>query len=244
MRVKRQQNKILNLKKLKKGRGRSRLAVSEVMGAIVMLAVTISVGFAAWAWTRSAALNSEKSFGQSIQNNIDCLNENFLITNVNFSSTSMNLVTVWYFNNGQGGVTIATITISNSSGVVYTTSVIQASTTIASGTGTQNQAGHPTIAVASTSGFSVGQKVEINTQGPRQEDLFISSIGTGTITFTTNLQYTHPVGDTVIAPIISSGQISPITYNIATNFHVGSLYTFSSVAKCQGDIVSTYQQER
>ena len=214
------------------------------MGAVIMLAVTLSVGFTAWAWARSAALNSEKSFGNSIQTNINCLDQNFLITNVNFSSSSMNLVTVWYFNSGTGGITIAGITISNSSGWVYTNSITQASTTISTGTGSQNAAGQAVIHVASTSSFSVGQKVELDTQGPRQEDLFISSIGTGTITFTANLQYTHPVGDTVIAPIVSQGQISPTTYNVGTNLHPGSLYTFSSVAKCQGDIVSTYQQVR
>lgn len=217
-----------------------------------MLAVTISVGFTAWAWVRSAAVTSEKSFGNSIASNINCLNENFLITNVNFStSTTSPLpdeVTVWYFNSGEGGVTIATLTVSYSnstgSGVLYTSSVVQASTTIATGTGSQNNAGQAVIHVASTSGFSVGQKVELDTQGPRQEDLFISSIGTGTITFTANLQYTHPVGDTVIAPIISQGQISPVIYNIGQRFVPGTLYTFNSVAKCQGDIVYTYQQVR
>jgi hypothetical protein len=242
----------LNLKKLKKGRGPSRLAVSEVMGAVVMLAVTISVGFAAWAWARSAAINSERSFGNSIASNINCLNENFLITNVNFSTSTTsplpNEVTVWYFNSGEGGVTIATLTVSYSnstgSGILYTNNVMQASTTVAAGTGTQDKSGQAIIAVASTSGFAVGQKVELNTQGPRQEDLVIKSIGAGTITFTNNLQYTHPTGDTVLAPIISQGQISPSIYNIGQRFVPGTLYTFNSVAKCQGDIVSTYQQVR
>jgi hypothetical protein len=234
----------LNLRELKKGRRLSKLAVSEVMGAIVMLAVTLTVGFTVWAWARSAASNSEAVFGQSIQNNINCLNQNFVITNVNFSSSNNKLVTIWLFNNGQGGLTVASLTISNSTGVVYTNTVQQVATTIATGSGNQNKAGQAVIAVSSTSSFVSGQKVEINTQGQRQEDLVIQSIGAGTITFTTNLAYTHPVGDTVLAPIITAGQIVPQTYNIGTAFHPGSLYTFTGVAKCQGDIVSTYQQVR
>jgi hypothetical protein len=238
----------LNLRKLKKGRHRSRLAASEVMGAVIMLGVTITVGFAAWAWARNAASASEKGFAGAIQTNIDCLNENFVITSVNFSSSAskLNLVTVWYFDNGQGGVTIASLSISNTTNA-YTFTTTQASTTIATGTGTQNQAGQAIIAVPSTSGFSAGQKVELNTQGPRQEDLYISSVGATTITFTSNLAYTHPVGDIVIAPVFSQGQVSQQLYTLPAsfgNFHLGSLYTFSATAKCQGDIVSNFQQVR
>ena len=93
---------------------KQRLAVSEVIGAIIMIAVTITVGFAAWAWARSAAVNAENNFGQAIGTNVTCLNENFVITNANFSSTNSKQVTAWFFNNGNGTVNISILTISNS----------------------------------------------------------------------------------------------------------------------------------
>jgi hypothetical protein len=158
----------LNLRKLKRGRKGSRLAVSEIMGAVIMLAVTLGVGFAAWAWAQSASNTAEKSFGASIQSNVNCLNQNFVITNANFSSTNNKIVTAWFFNSGNGTITISITTISNS-----------------------------TWSYQSTSAFQVAQ-----------------------------------------------GKISPVTFNVNTNFKSGSLYTFNSVARCQGDIVSTYQQVR
>jgi hypothetical protein len=138
------------------------------MGAIIMLGVTLGVGFAAFAWARSASISAEKSFGNSIQSNVNCLNQNFVITNANFSSTNNKLVTVWFFDNGNGTITISITTISNS-----------------------------TWSYQSTNSFPVAQ-----------------------------------------------GKISPVTFNVGTLFKSGSLYTFNAVARCQGDIVSTYQQVR
>jgi hypothetical protein len=238
---------------LKKGRKHSLLAASEVMGAVVMLAVTLSVGFGAWAWARTAAVNSEKNFGNDIIANISCLNQSFVITNANFSSTSHNTVTVWFFNNGFGVVSIAEININNStSSNPYSYANVTASTTIAKGTGSQDNSGQAVIAVASTYGFAVGNKVELNTGGARDETLIISSIGSGTITFSTNLQYTHPVGDTVFAPAgmqLAAGKITSVLFKVPTTLsgqwdHPGtpSLYSFSAVDKCQGDIISNYQQ--
>ena len=150
---------------------RQRLAVSAVIGSIVMIAVTITVGFAAWAWARSAAVNAENNFGQAIGTNVVCLDENFVVTNANFSSTNTKLVTVWFFNNGNGTVNVASMTISNS-------------------TWSYNNA------------------------------------------TSTNL------------PTIKTGAITIANFNVGTQFTVGKMYTFSAVARCQGDIVANYQQVR
>jgi hypothetical protein len=149
---------------------RQRLAVSDVIGAIIMIAVTITVGFAAWAWARSAAVGAEKNYGSAIGQNINCLSENFVIPNANFSSTNPKLVTVWFYNNGNGTVYVSSISISNS---------------------------------------------------------------TGTWTYTS--------GSTVI---VKTGAGNSTTYNVGTSFKPGILYTFKAVARCQGDIVATYQQVR
>ncbi len=239
----------MNLRKLKKGRKRSLLAASEVMGAVIMLGVTLTVGFAAWAWARTAAVNAEKNFGNSIQTNISCLNQSFVITNANFSSTSHNLVTVWFFNNGFGVVTLNLITISNStSSNPWSYTNVTASTTLAA----KAASGSTQITVASALGFAVNNKVELNTGGPNDSTFLISSISGNKITFTTALTDTYPIGDTAFAPAgmqLAAGKITSVLFKVPTTLsgqwdHPGtpSLYTFSAVDKCQGDIVSTYQQ--
>jgi hypothetical protein len=145
------------------------------MGVIILLGLTIAVGFAAWAWARGAAATSEKSFANAINNNISCLNENYVITNVNFSSSNSQKVTVWFFDNGQAPVTVSILSISNSSAA----------------------SGHSALAYSSTATFTV-----------------------------------------------NTGSIVPETYSVGTSFTVGGLYTFNSVARCQGDLVASYQQVR
>ncbi|MGI0081196.1 MAG: hypothetical protein ACRECH_16435 [Nitrososphaerales archaeon] len=157
-----------NTARWKKKKG---LAVSSVVGAIIMIAVTMTVGFAAWAWARSAAVNAENNYGNAIATNITCLNENFVITNANFSLTNNKLVTVWFFNNGNGIVNVGAITISNST-------------------------------------------------------------------------WSYSNATATRLPAIKTGSITTANFNVGTQFTVGKLYTFSAVAKCQGDIVSNYQQVR
>jgi hypothetical protein len=82
------------------------------MGAVILLGVTIVIGLAAFAWSRSTAVASENSYGNAIGSNINYLKENFNIVNVNFSST--NKATVWFYNTGNVTVTISQLWISNS----------------------------------------------------------------------------------------------------------------------------------
>ncbi len=102
------------MKKIRKNR-RSKLAVSEIIGAILLIAVTLVIGFAAWAWASGAAASSESSLGNSVSCNILYMKENFVIVNANFSSTNSEKVTVWFYNNGNTTVYIQDLWISNSS---------------------------------------------------------------------------------------------------------------------------------
>jgi hypothetical protein len=108
-------------------KGKPRLAASEVMGSILLMAVTLAVGFAVWAWASNAALSSEKSFGNSVNTNAGCLNLGAVIVNANFSSTNANLVTLWFYNNGHGAVNISNINISNATSV-YVYGLVQSKT--------------------------------------------------------------------------------------------------------------------
>jgi hypothetical protein len=93
-----------------------RLAVSEVMGAVILIGVTLAIGFAAWAWARSAAANSELNLGNAVGSNISYLNENFEIVYVNYSSTKLSNATIWVYDNGNTNVYIKQMWISNSTG--------------------------------------------------------------------------------------------------------------------------------
>ena len=92
--------------------------MSEVIGSILLLSVTLVVGFAAWAWASGAAQSSELNFGNAVSCNIQYLKEAFVIVNVNFSSSSTlpsaGTVTVWLYNNGNTTVYIKEMWISNS----------------------------------------------------------------------------------------------------------------------------------
>ncbi|MGI0090477.1 MAG: hypothetical protein ACREBS_02090, partial [Nitrososphaerales archaeon] len=87
----------------------------------------------------------------------------------------------------------------NASGVDVS---LNPSTTVVAGTGTQNEDGQNVLAVASTNGFFVGEKVFVfvGFVGGDTDLMTISSIQSGspgTLTFTSNLGYNHAVGDPV-----------------------------------------------
>ena len=107
---------------------RSRIAMTEVVGAVLMIAVTLVVGFAAWAWASSAAVNSENSYGNAIGSNINSLNEQFSVVNANFSSPLSTKLTVWFYNNGDVTVYIKQIWISNATWTNTTTSLSSTNT--------------------------------------------------------------------------------------------------------------------
>ena len=105
----------MNLSKLKKGKKRSKLAVSEIIGAVILLGATIAIGLAAWAWARSAAVSSESSYGNAVGSNINYLKENFVVVNVNFNpSISSESFTEWIYNSGNVTIYIKEIWASNS----------------------------------------------------------------------------------------------------------------------------------
>jgi hypothetical protein len=104
----------MNLCRLKRGKKLSRAAVSEIIGAVILLGATILVGLVAFAWARGAAANSESNFGNAVGSNINYLKENFVIVNVNFSSTAPKSFTEWIYNAGNVTAYIKQVWASNS----------------------------------------------------------------------------------------------------------------------------------
>jgi hypothetical protein len=96
----------LNLRKLKRGNNRSRLAVSEIMGAILMLGATILIGLVAWIYVGQSAQRGETGLNnQAI--------ENFRVASANFSTTNLKLVTLDIYNVQQGSAYITQIIVTN-----------------------------------------------------------------------------------------------------------------------------------
>lgn len=111
----------LRMKELVKRRRRR--AASEVIGSIILMGVTLAVGFAVWAWASNAAVASEKSFGNSINTNTSCLGMTYVGIDANFSSSTSSSVTMWYYNNGNGEINIKSVIVSNSTWIyTYTLS--------------------------------------------------------------------------------------------------------------------------
>jgi len=104
---------------LTKGRLRKR-ASNVVMASVIMTALTLSVGFAAWSWAASAAKTTEKNLGNN-------MTENFVIINANFSSTIGKIATLSFYNIAGISAYVSTIEVMNSSWG-YTNSTLSPST--------------------------------------------------------------------------------------------------------------------
>jgi hypothetical protein len=100
------ESRYLNLKKLRKTRKSSRLAVSEVIGAIIMLGATIIIGLVAWIYVGQAARGTESGLNNQAT-------ENFKVVNANFGNTHAKNVTLDIFNVQTGAAYITAIVVTN-----------------------------------------------------------------------------------------------------------------------------------
>jgi len=92
-----------------------------------MLAVTLIAGSAVFGWINGQAASSESAYGQSVANNVNFLNERFVVLTETFSGagtggacgggTSPNYqctgASFWIYNTGQVGFTLLTLRIKN-----------------------------------------------------------------------------------------------------------------------------------
>ena len=63
-----------------------------------------------WSFVNTTSAQVTDSYGQEVSNNINGLNEDFIITNVSFNSATDN-VTVWFYNNGATNTKIQQILV-------------------------------------------------------------------------------------------------------------------------------------
>jgi len=116
-----------------------RRAVSELIGTLLMVGITLVAGAAVFAFVEGLAGNSESQYGNAVAANINSVNERFTVINVQFASGchsaggSCSSATVTVYNTGDLALTVGSITVtgatSSLSGVALDAVATQTGTT-------------------------------------------------------------------------------------------------------------------
>jgi len=121
---------------------RRRRAISEIMGALIMIAMTLVAGSAAFGWINGQAGASERQYGNSVAAGVNNLREHFTLVSTQFTGTGgggscsgvvPNRVctgaSLWLYNTGQVTLTLFSIQVQSPSScstnclnIIYTSS--------------------------------------------------------------------------------------------------------------------------
>jgi flagellin-like protein len=91
-----------------------RKGVSPVIATILIISVTLVVGFATWGFASGAIGTMLQSQGETVSSDINNLRERFVIVNVNIPA-SKDKVIVWVYNNGKIPTEILDLFVGDSS---------------------------------------------------------------------------------------------------------------------------------
>ena len=104
-------------------RSKKRLAIAEITGTLIMVAITLVAGAAVFGWINGQAGTSESAYGQSVASNVNFLNERFVEVSQSYSGAGTGGVcsggppaqctgaSFWLYNNGQVGFTLYSLKI-------------------------------------------------------------------------------------------------------------------------------------
>jgi flagellin-like protein len=109
---------------LRLSRGRKRVALSELIGTLIMVAITLIAGAAVFGFVNGQAGTAENSYAANAANNVNYLREHFVLVNVQFpdslsqcAGTSPNRlcyqIAVSVYNNGNLALTLGEISITS-----------------------------------------------------------------------------------------------------------------------------------
>jgi flagellin-like protein len=98
-------------------RAAHRAGVSEVMAAVMTIAITLIAGFALFGYINGQAAASENKLGAAAGGNANFLAEKFVVVQMSFSTTctgpSPTCAIIWVYNNGQLGLGLQWIHLYN-----------------------------------------------------------------------------------------------------------------------------------
>jgi len=101
---------------LKIGKLPRRRAVSELVGSIWAIAITLVAGAGVWAYVYTQAGASESAYSSSAGQTNTFLAEKFRVIDMNFPAS--NQITVWIYNTGSISLQLAQVRISDSAGLI------------------------------------------------------------------------------------------------------------------------------
>jgi|GEM_PF-720824 flagellin-like protein len=93
---------------------RKRLGIAEIMGTLIMVAITLIAGSAVFGWIDGQAGSSENAYGQSVANNVNFLRESYSVVATQVlgcsggACTSLNLT---LYNRGEVSLSVSSITV-------------------------------------------------------------------------------------------------------------------------------------
>jgi len=146
---------------LKRKLSRNRIAVSELAGTLLMVAITLVAGAAAFGWVNGQAYSSESAYGQNAAAGVNYLREHFAPVTSTFTGAGgaacsgspdiCKVANFWIFNNGMVVFTLSTLQIQSAVGASSFLNVIYTPTSFTA----YNAAGASLSCSPNTPGFSV-----------------------------------------------------------------------------------------
>ena len=146
---------------MKRKLSRNRAAVSELVGTLIMVGITLVAGAAAFGWVNGQAATSEGAYGQNAAAGVNYLQEHFAPITSTFTGTGgvacsgtpdvCTVANFWIFNNGRLAFTLSTLQIQSAVGASSFLNIIFTPTTFTA----FNAAGASLGCTPSTPGFTV-----------------------------------------------------------------------------------------
>lgn len=97
-------------------KGARRAGVSELVGSLLAIAITIIAGAAVFGFVNGQAGVSESQYGQAVGGTVNYLQERFVVIDLNFTTSK---VTIWLYNNGQVNLSPVQIFVYNATRSMY-----------------------------------------------------------------------------------------------------------------------------
>ena len=81
-------------------RNRKRAGLSDLVGSLLTLAITLVVGASVFGFVNAQSSVSSQSYGESVNTYVEQMREKFVIVNAALNYPSSNQVTIWFYNYG------------------------------------------------------------------------------------------------------------------------------------------------
>jgi hypothetical protein len=97
------------------GSSKKRRGISELVGTMLTISITLLAGFAVFGYVNSQAIVSETQYGQAVGQTVQYLEERFVVAQFAFSAGSL---TIYLYNNGNVKLQVVQIELYNSNKTV------------------------------------------------------------------------------------------------------------------------------